>query len=169
MGKVRTCINKVIVFLCTGLWHGANWTFVIWGIFHGIFLLLEDILPVRKLPKILGHLYAVFVVCIGFVIFRADTLIQGFGVIGKMLAGWSFKEGQMAFALEQMTPVFLIMFAAALLGCMPIGPYIREKVSGTRAYEILKPAGYIVSIVLLVLCMFNLASGSYNPFIYFRF
>lgn len=168
-GKVRTCINKIIVFLCTGLWHGANWTFVVWGIFHGIFLLVEEVLPIRKLPKILGHLYSVFVVCIGFVIFRADTLLQGAGVIGKMFTGWNFSGNQTAFAVEQLTPVFLVMFAAAFIGCMPIGPYIKKKVAGTNAEMVLRPVSYVFSLLLLVLCMFSLASGSYNPFIYFRF
>lgn len=168
-GKVRTCINKIIVFFCTGLWHGANWTFVIWGIFHGAFLLLEEILPIRKLPKILGHIYTILVVSTGFVIFRAETFLQGAFIIGKMFAGWSFTEGQMAFAIEQLTPVFLIMFLAALVGCVPAGPYIRQKISGTRIEGILQPVSYILSVPLLVLCMCNLASGSYNPFIYFRF
>ncbi len=168
-GRIRTYINKIIVFLCTGLWHGANWTFVVWGIFHGMFLLLEDILPVRKLPRILRHLYAVLAVCVGFVIFRADTLLDGFGMIGTMFTGWSFREGQMAFALEQLTPVFLLIFAAAVAGCTPIVPCIRNRVSGTRIGWICEPASYIVSVLLLLLCMFNLAGGSYNPFIYFRF
>jgi len=66
----------MIVFLATGLWHGANWTFMIWGIWHGIFLLLEDIVPIKKIPKAVAHIYTLMVVCVGFVIFRADTLWQ---------------------------------------------------------------------------------------------
>lgn len=168
-GKIRTCINKVIVFFCTGLWHGANWTFVVWGIFHGAFLLLEEVLPVRKLPRILGHIYAVLVVSCGFVIFRAETLRQGSGIIITMFAGWNFAEGQMVFVLEQLTPVFLLIFAVACIGCMPVGPYIRRLTSRMRISSVLRPLSYMGSIVLLILCMCNLASGSYNPFIYFRF
>lgn len=168
-GKIRTCINKVIVFFCTGLWHGANWTFVVWGIFHGAFLLLEEVLPVRKLPRILGHIYAVLVVSCGFVIFRAETLRQGLGIIITMFAGWNFAEGQMVFVLEQLTPVFLLMFAVACIGCMPVGPYIRRLTSRMRISSVLRPVSYMGSVVLLILCMCNLASGSYNPFIYFRF
>ena len=80
-------MNKLFVFFCTGLWHGADWTFVIWGLYHGLFLLLEGILPVKKLPRALGHVYTMLVVCAGFVIFRADTLSQGAALIGKMFTG----------------------------------------------------------------------------------
>ena len=76
-GRARTYVNKLFVFFCTGLWHGADWTFVIWGLYHGLFLLLEGILPVKRLPRALGHVYTMLVVCAGFVIFRADTLSQG--------------------------------------------------------------------------------------------
>ena len=168
-GKIRTCVNKSIVFFCTGLWHGANWTFVIWGVFHGAFLLLEEIFPIRKLPRILGHIYTILIVCLSFVIFRADTLHQGIGIIVKMFFGWNFSEGQMTFMLEQLTPMFLLMFATAFVGCMPLGAYIRQWGSRIGINHVLRTGSYIGSILLLMLCMCKLASGSYNPFIYFRF
>ena len=74
-GRARTVMNKLTVFLLTGLWHGANWTFVVWGLFHGFFLLLEEFIPrLKKLPKVLGHIYTLLVVTLGFVVFRADSL-----------------------------------------------------------------------------------------------
>lgn len=86
-GKARTCLNKMIVFFSTGLWHGANWTFVLWGLWHGVFLLFEQVCPVKKLPKVLAHIYALLVVCVGFVMFRADTFGQGMFMIGTMFSG----------------------------------------------------------------------------------
>lgn len=168
-GKLRTCLNKIIVFLCTGLWHGANWTFVVWGAFHGLFLLLEEVLPVRKLPKVLGHIYALLVVGIGFVIFRAETIHEGIGMIGQMFAGLDFSAARTAAALEYLTPMFLFMSAVAVIGCGPISGWIRSKTAGKSAVAFLRPASYAASVLLLLVCMLSLASGAYNPFIYFRF
>ena len=168
-GKLRTCLNKIIVFLCTGLWHGANWTFVVWGAFHGLFLLLEEVLPVRKLPKVLGHIYALFVVGIGFVIFRAETIHEGIGMIGQMFAGLDFSAARTAAALEYLTPMFLFMSAVAVIGCGPISGWIRSKTAGKPAAAFLRPVSYAASVLLLLVCMLSLASGAYNPFIYFRF
>lgn len=168
-GKLRTCMNKIIVFLCTGLWHGANWTFVVWGAFHGIFLLLEEVLPVRKLPKVLGHIYAMLVVCVGFVVFRADTIHEGIGMIGQMFTGWDFAAVKMSVALQYLTPMFILMAIVAVIGCGPVLGWIRHKTEGQAVVSVLRPLSYVASLLLLLLCMLSLASGAYNPFIYFRF
>lgn len=169
-GMLRTCMNKIIVFFCTGLWHGANWTFVIWGLFHGLFLLLELILPLKKLPQVLRHIYTLLVVCIGFVIFRADTMTQAFQMISQMFCGWDFSSSKMIFTVEQLTPMFIFTFIAAIVGSAPLVEWVqkrwnRESVTGI----ILQPASYVFTVILLLLCMLSLASGTYNPFIYFRF
>lgn len=168
-GRLRTCLNKIIVFLCTGLWHGANWTFVVWGVFHGLFLLLEEVLPIRKVPKFLGHIYALLVVCVGFVIFRADTIHEGLGMIGQMFTGLDFSAVKMAVALEYLTPMFLLISVVAIIGCGPLAGWIRRMTAGKNMVSVLRPASYAASILLLLLCMLSLASGAYNPFIYFRF
>lgn len=168
-GRLRTCLNKIIVFLCTGLWHGANWTFVVWGVFHGLFLLLEEVLPIRKLPKFLGHIYALLVVCVGFVIFRADTIHEGLGMIGQMFTGLDFSAVKMAAALEYLTPMFLLISVVAIIGCGPLVGWIRRTTAGKNMVSVFRPASYAASILLLLLCMLSLASGAYNPFIYFRF
>lgn len=169
-GKVRTCVNKLIVFFSTGLWHGANWTFVIWGLWHGFFMLLEEVIPIRKVPKVLRHVYAMLVVCVGFVMFRADTFAQGMMMIGKMFAGWEFQIGQMQLVTEQMTPLFLVTLAVAAVGCTPILQKVKSWTECTfvRSRTVI-PVSYCISIVLLLLCIMSLSSGTYNPFIYFRF
>lgn len=170
-GTVRTYINKLIVFFCTGLWHGANWTFVVWGLYHGAFLLLEGVLPVKKLPKVLGHIYTFLVVCVGFVIFRADTLYQGGDLIGKMFMGWSFESEQMSFALRQMNPLFWLVMVICVIASTPVKHVFKtlSVCQGSGRNQILKCGSYVCSIVLLLLCMLSLSSGTYNPFIYFRF
>lgn len=169
-GKLRTGINKIIVFFSTGLWHGANWTFVVWGLFHGTFLLLEDALPMKRLPKGLGHLYTLLVVCVGFVLFRADTLQHGVEVIGQMFTGIDFSPYKMGIALEQLTPVFILATAIGWIASFPVLLRFKDKLAARPSMaKLVIPATYVCSIVVLVVCMLNLSSGTYNPFIYFRF
>ena len=170
-GRVRTYVNKLFVFFCTGLWHGADWIFVIWGLYHGLFLLLEGILPVKKLPRALGHIYTMLVVCAGFVIFRADTLSQGAALIGKMFTGLPAGRDTMGFALQQINPLLVLVLVICLFASCPLKS-LRSRLPG-RWEKILarvgNPSAYVCSIALLVLCMLSLSGGTYNPFIYFRF
>lgn len=170
-GRVRTCLNKLIVFFATGLWHGANWTFVVWGLFHGFFLLLEEWLPVKKLPRILGHIYTLLIVCTGFVMFRADTLGQGLYVIGQMFTGYHFEHEAVVLGLNQLTPLFVATMMAAVIFMFPVKEVLESKKNraGKNARQFWEGAGYVGSMVLLVLSVMALAGGTYNPFIYFRF
>ncbi len=173
-GIIRTYINKFIVFFFTGLWHGANGTFVVWGLFHGLFLTIEDALPLRKLPKVVLHVYTLLVACVGFVVFRADTLTQGFLFIGRMFMGWEFGTASMNLVWQQLTPAFLLMLAVGMVGSMPLKEYLAKR-GGTfqknagRFYVVAQKGSYVASIILLLVCMLTLAGGGYNPFIYFRF
>lgn len=169
-GKVRTCVNKLIVFFSTGLWNGADWTFVIWGLWHGMFMLLEEVIPVKKLPRLLRHVYTLLVVTVGFVMFRADTFAQGIQMTGKMFAGWSFQASQMNLVLQQMTPLFILTVIIAVIACMPVLKWVREWGETIQpCRKVMEPLGYLMSLFLLVLCILSLSSGTYNPFIYFRF
>lgn len=96
-GRAKANRNRLIVFFTTGLWHGANWTFVLWGLWHGLFLILENsgIVPVKKLRenrtgRVIGHIYTLLVVTLGFTLFRADTLTQAFGMFSAMFGGCIF-------------------------------------------------------------------------------
>ena len=176
-GAARTDLNKIFVFLMTGLWHGANWTFVLWGLWHGLFLLLEAHVPMlRKLPKGINKLYTLLVVVLGFVMFRADTISYGIGYIGRMFTFTTVSRVSISLALEQLTPWFIGILAAAVIGCGPIcklsgsikehvlnGPLVQTK------WKVVDLALYFLAFLGLVFCMFRLSSGAYNPFIYFRF
>ena len=175
-GRFRTVLNKLIVFFLTGLWHGANWTFVLWGMWHGLFLILEAYIPpLKKLPKGLAQLYTLLVVTLGFVVFRADSITYGFGYIAKMFTGFSASQGAQALALEQLTPWFIFVLIVAVIGCAPIKPFADKCRAGaalmqkTKAQSAVQTALYVAAFAGLFLCLLHLAPGGYNPFIYFRF
>ena len=175
-GKLRTVLNRIIVFFLTGLWHGANWTFVIWGLFHGFFLLLEEFLPViKKLPKVLRHIYTLLAVTIGFVIFRADTMGEAALFISKMFTGFDFSAASMIFAMEALTPWFIAMLLAGIL-CSGIFEKLTQRLSSletketlTKQENLLQNASFVLAFVLFAWCIIRLTGSSYNPFIYFRF
>jgi alginate O-acetyltransferase complex protein AlgI len=172
-GKARASLNKLIVFFCTGLWHGASWTFVVWGLFHGLFLLLEDYLPIRRLPRCLGHLYALLVVTVGFVLFRADDFAFGLNMIAQMFSGWWSTPESLSLATRQLNPLFCLAFTAGAVAAFDVPGLLRglaERLRDpSRLKTVVRPALYAGSILLLVLSLLFLASGQYNPFIYYRF
>lgn len=177
-GQVRTCTNKIIVFFLTGLWHGANWTFIVWGLFHGLFLLLEDFIPaLKRLPRVVSHIYVLLVVTVGFVMFRADTFSQGILFIRNMFAGFEPSSLSLSLAAQQMTPWFITMLIAGIAFMAPLKRVIlacREKLEqDTEALgnkeKWLPVLCAAVIVALLVWCMLRLSGSTYNPFIYFRF
>ena len=175
-GKGCTVLNKIIVFFLTGLWHGANWTFVIWGLFHGLFSFLEEYVPaLRKMPRVIGHIYLIVVVTVGFVIFRADTIGYGFGMIGRMFSGFDLSAGSMSVVLQQLTPQFIVMLIIAIAVCGPLSNVIKRIRNGaennalSKKENIVQIVFYTAAFALLAWCVIRLSSGAYNPFIYFRF
>lgn len=170
-GKARTCVNKLIVFFCTGLWHGAGWTFIVWGMYHGLFLLLEEYVPaLRKLPKAVGKLYSLLVVCVGFVIFRADSMTQAGMIIKNMFAGFSFDPEIVSLTVRQLTPWFLFILVCAVLGAGLLPLLVRKfrerRPDKEKAFTAVSLAA---SAALLAICIIRLSGNTYNPFIYFRF
>lgn len=175
-GKGRTVLNRIIVFFLTGLWHGANWTFIVWGLFHGFFLLLEESIPqIKKLPKFLLHIYTLITVTVGFVIFRADTIGEAFLFISKMFSGFDFSAGAMSYAVQSLTPYFIFMLIVAIVCCGPFSKLSKQvsmlenKETLTKKENIVQNITFIVAFLILAWCIIRLAGGSYNPFIYFRF
>ncbi|MCD7819530.1 MAG: MBOAT family protein, partial [Lachnospiraceae bacterium] len=177
-GKLRTCVNKIIVFFFTGLWHGASWTFIIWGLWHGLFLLLEEYLTFfKKIPKFIRRIYTLLVVCLGFVVFRADTLSQGMYMIRQMFTGTHFDAACVSFTWQQLTPWFIFIFIIAVIGAAPIRPLadrIRTSMSvsaaeASKKQKLLQGCLGVASILVLCWCIIRLSGNTYNPFIYFRF
>ncbi len=176
----KTFRNLITVFFLCGLWHGASWTFVIWGLYHGLFLGMERLglkKILQKTGKPLRHLYTLLVVMVGWVFFRADSFDKAIAFIGKMfsLSG----DAGFANAASYLTSEVLLYLALAVFFStnLPKTVYLFLK-----KYVILLPripkrmlntSQYFISsaslIGIFILCALYLATSSYNPFIYFRF
>ena len=171
-GKIRTDINKIIVFFLTGFWHGANFTFILWGLMHGGCLLLENhgIIPSKsKKLRPLLHIYTLLVVVVTFVIFRADSVSQGFGVIAAMFGAHTPDAAATATVLSMLNGLVIVSFVFGVILSTPIVPFIRERIKGRSFYPAAEYAGYTATLFIFALCVLSLVSSSYNPFIYFRF
>ena len=170
-GKVRTALNKLIVFFCTGLWHGASLNFIVWGLLNGVFMMAESygIINTKKFPRVLRHCYAVLVTVIAFVFFRADDLGTACRFISRMFDPTKGSGAGTSMFLAQLTPMYLTMLALAVLFSMPVVSAVKSRLSSPKALAAGEVCTFGVSLVLLAVCIITLSSASYNPFIYFRF
>ncbi|MBN1775090.1 MAG: MBOAT family protein [Clostridiales bacterium] len=173
-GTVRTAINLMIVFFCTGIWHGAQWTFVVWGFYHGLFIMLERIGVIRPDKwkfKALGNIYTLLVAVTAFVIFRAETFGQGFSMIGKMFVGWSMTPEMVTFLSATVTPSVVLFLVIGIIGATDLPKKWVRRLAQIRVMPSLLPeiVSMASSLVILGLCVLSLSSTAYNPFIYFRF
>lgn len=179
-GELRTYINLVIVFFLCGLWHGASWNFVIWGMMHGMFLVLEriglnDILKRLWVP--FRHLYTLLVVIIAWVFFRAETLPYAMSYLAAMF-GSANGDGivyHTALYLDNEVKLVLvagIVFSAPVLDCL--ARFKTNVMNASNGFVSLAEGAsalsslFVLTLILLGSIM-SLAAGSYNPFIYFRF
>lgn len=165
-GKSRAMFNRIFVFFLTGLWHGASWTFVVWGLYHGLFLLLEQtILKVERWPNILRRFYTIMVVLIGFVIFRSETFGQSMIFIQSMFT-WSSAS---ALATKELmiliTPLAVVLFMISVVASTPIVKMIQNRTKSVYISYL----SYGFTLILWIACLLSLAANTYNPFIYFRF
>lgn len=171
-GEFRSGINKSIVFLLCGLWHGAAWTFVIWGLWHGLFSLLEslNVIPAKKLAsgkgKIIGHIYTLLVVCIGFVMFRAGTVAQGLQMIGAMFAGFRFTASGTVTLLRLLNAENLLMMGVGIALSMPVSKKLLESPRLGKCADRLSYAG---ALIVLALCFIKMVAGDFAPSIYAQF
>ena len=168
-GKVRTYINLIIVFACTGLWHGASFSFIVWGLWHGLFLVIERLgfkKVLDKLPKFIGWIYTMLVVLVGWVFFRADTLSAAMKYLGEM---FSFSGG-VANGMAQFDNLSFIITVIAIILCTPVYQFLKGKLEKTEGG---KKAAFVIGAVLatglFILSVIFLTGSGYNPFIYFRF
>ena len=171
-GKLRTIINKYIVFFLTGFWHGANWTFIAWGLLHGTFSVLEETkLNISKVRfKFIGYIYTMLIVVLAFVIFRADNMSQAFDIIGRMFGIGVCCGSSNYILISLLTPFNIFAFVLGLVFMIPWSDKILDKIKkNEKMYNMYYVVSGIVLMIALVLCMITLASDSYNPFIYFRF
>lgn len=170
-GKVRTVLNRLTVFFLTGLWHGANFTYIVWGMWHGFLMMFEQVTGIEKFSKkpVLKpffRIYTLLAVCLGFVVFNSPSMGFAIDYIGTM---FSFGGGS-ADALALFSPYTVMMLVLGVIFSLPVLPTLRKAVSGNEKLSAAGEfIGYAISIPLLALCVMTLASTSFNPFIYYIF
>jgi alginate O-acetyltransferase complex protein AlgI len=180
-GALRTYANLITVFFLCGLWHGASWNFVIWGLLHGLFLVLERIgmeKLIHRIWKPFRYVYSLLVIITCWVFFRAETLPQAISFLGAM---FGFAEGD---GIIQHTGLYwdneiILTMIAGTIFSTPVFPWVQKQwgtLSTTDTKNIfcrpesVSAATSMLTLVLIFLAsVMSLAAGAYNPFIYFRF
>ncbi len=172
----RVYVNLVTVFFFCGLWHGASWTFVVWGLFHGSFLVVERLGVADRLTRLwrpLRHLYLMMVVMIGWVFFRAESLAGAMAFL-KAMAGLSPALPTPFTVAWYLTPERVLALAAGIIGATPVVSAIQQWVDQPAAGRTGHAATWNLAAaaalgVLLAASITQIAARTYNPFIYFRF
>ena len=163
--------NIFIVWALTGIWHGANWTFVIWGLMFGIMLIIEKLFLTKhleKMPSILQRIYVLFTVMISFIIFNANSIGEAWNnIIGLFGAnGESLINASTVYYLKS----YLVVLVIAIIGSTPLLKNIIEKLkTKTNANKIINLLEPIAMTSILIIVTAYLVDNSYNPFLYFRF
>ncbi|MDD5016796.1 MAG: MBOAT family protein [Eubacteriales bacterium] len=172
-GKLRMYLNQLIIFILCGMWHGASWNFLIWGLLHGTFLVLERMTPGRLLGKVarpFRHVYTMLVVIIAWVFFRAESLTDSASIVmtlfGKETTGSGYN------AVQYLTPLLIVVIGIGIA----VSTGLPTALLNRFKHACKKRAGIAVNILtilgcisLLFLAVITLASDAYNPFIYFKF
>ena len=170
-GKRRKYGGVFLVWLCTGIWHGANWNFILWGIYYGIFVFIEMLIgkkKMKKIPLLLRHIYNKIVIVVGFAIFYFEDLGQ-LGTFFKTAFGFS---GNAVMGIQDritfMNNIWLIL--VALICCFPVIDGIKkltDKTFATKSFT--SVAATVCSAAVLLLTSIMLVDATTNPFLYFRF
>ena len=169
VSKYRWVFNTLVVWMLTGLWHGASWNFVLWGLLYAVFLMIEKWVPgIQKLPSLVRRFFVLLVVMLGFVLFNATDISQA----GADIAGL-FGFGGLPFANAE-TWYYLrsygVLFLAGFVGATPLINQTARKLSQHKKYgtvmAVLEP---VFLLLLLLVCTGYLVDGSFSPFLYFRF
>ena len=161
----RIYFNLITVFFLCGLWHGANMTFVIWGLYNGLFLILERLFLgdlLARVPKLITHIYAVFVVLIGWVFFRADSLSQALDYLSVMFGLSNLDK-------ESICQAQLLNYIALVVGCIIVFLKLKAFNSSNTQEAVTHNYTYFVNFVLIFVSVLVLYFGAQNPFIYFNF
>jgi alginate O-acetyltransferase complex protein AlgI len=165
VSRGRWIFNILVVWMLTGLWHGAAWNFVLWGLYYGAFLLLEKAVPgLLKMPSILCYIYVLLVTLVGFVLFNAQSLAQAATDIGGLFGfgGAPLVSAESLYYLRS----YAVVFALGILGATPWPKKVAKRLENTSFAAVAEPA---ILLLMLLICTAYLVDGSFNPFLYFRF
>lgn len=165
-GVPRMVLNLLIVWFLTGLWHGASWNYVLWGLYFGVILIFEKVFlfkVLKKLPAFFQHAYAIFLILIGWVIFYFENIPDMLAYFSTL---FSFQGGLLGSDSGAVLAGYLPLLAVSIFACLPIARDFLQKRSARHNLWIPETALCAVS---LLLCTATLVNQSYNPFLYFRF
>ena len=167
--------NMFIVWALTGLWHGASWNFVLWGLYYFVFLAIEKLFLgkfLEKLPAVVGHVYALFIIVVGWVFFYFDD-VSRLGQMLKLMFGFSGQAGVLP-TDTVLLKNHLVFFLVAIIACIPVSKLVKALLirfsrRGTAQEAIAGAVGIVYDVALLFFSTAALVGASYNPFLYFRF
>jgi alginate O-acetyltransferase complex protein AlgI len=181
VGVIRWIFNILVVWLFTGLWHGAGWNFVVWGFYFAVFLVIEKL--VRKvlgnscgngfIRLVLGHVYVVFAVMVSFLIFNADSLKGAWSDITSLFGARGILDSdslrECAFVLKNRLGILVI----GIIGATPVPVvawrFVRGKLCDNGNGLFVRIVTVVHVLALFVVCTAYIIDGSFNPFLYFRF
>lgn len=169
--KFRHIINLSVVWFLTGMWHGASWNFILWGVYYGALLILEKYVlagALKRIPRPVSHIVTMLAVLVGWVFFRAETLTDAASFLGAMVSGPAdFSEA--FYLLRQYLPEFVI----CIIGIFPVKGFLEkwlnEESAGVTKAVLAEILPKVFAVTVFALSYMKLVSGSFNPFIYFRF
>ncbi|MBE6932974.1 MAG: MBOAT family protein [Ruminococcaceae bacterium] len=170
VSKSRWVLNILTVWMLTGFWHGAEWNFILWGLFFAAVLLMEKLFLLKHLEKhkVLSHLYVLPIILVSFVLFNATSLSEAWNDISSM-----FGRGNLPFISAEAIYYlrsYLILFLIAIAGATPLPKLAIAAMQKTKAGDLtVSIAAPVVLVLLLLLATAYLVDGSFNPFLYFRF
>ena len=157
--------NILIVWLLTGIWHGANWNFLLWGLYYGIILLIEKLFLQKildKLPRVVRRLYSIFFILLGWVLFAFEDMSAGIAYLGVMFGNAEFVNQKALFDLLSYLPMLIILGVASTP--------IKDKIMSVKSVEKVAPVIMpVLAIAVFLLSVAYLVDSGYNPFLYFRF
>lgn len=170
-GNLNTAINLLIVFVLCGLWHGANYTFLIWGLFHGLFLILERVIKIKiKIPSVISHLYVWLVVMVGWVFFRAESVSEATEYLKNLFFLKSYNDASPDLK-SFINPYFITISVIGLINSIGLfnncSKYlIKNRFISFQYYRLLE---IIFLLLLLFWSVLEIINSNFNPFIYYRF
>lgn len=166
-GTAKTIRNLLIVWALTGIWHGANWTFVVWGMYYGLLLVLEKFVfrkLLDKLPGLFRHLLTLLLVLVGWVFFFSDSIGGAFQYLGRMFGAGAFWDSNFKYYFSSCWVVLLV----GLFACLPVGAHI-----GSRVYRSKSKLPMVLSVLfflaVLLLSVASMMNDTYSSFLYFQF
>ena len=166
-GLGRQLLNIAIVWFLTGLWHGASWNFVLWGVYYAVLLLLEKTFLLQwldRVPAVVGHIYTCLCFIMGWVLFAITDFTQLGAYLGHMFSGTLF-DGTAAYLLRS----FWLVLLLAVIGCTSLPKRLWSRWEGGMAPAASDALRTVWMVLVLLVSVAFLVGDSYNPFLYFRF